>query len=101
LVHSTDPVSKEFVQLSISPRGIESLLPVSAMATMAVASARDIATDVGAAFCRHVNHFATRKNAELFADESPSRHLVTVGELHALGSDFYRAIRVGLGDQFD
>lgn len=98
VVRSVDPVSGELVELSISPVGIESLEPVHAMATMAVANAPDIAADVGAAFCHHVNHFVTRENAALFAAESPSRGVVTVGELHESSADFYRAIRSGPRD---
>jgi len=93
VVHSTDPVSKELVRLSISPVRVQSLEPVDAAATMAVASARDIATDVCAAFCCQVKHFVSRENAELFASESSRRRVVTVGELHELGADFYLAIR--------
>jgi len=93
VVHSTDPVSRELVQLSISPEGIECVEPVHAMATMAVANARDITADVCAAFCCQVKHFVSRENAELFASGSARRCVVTIGELHELGSDFYRAIR--------
>ncbi len=95
-VHSTDPVSKELVHLLVSPESIESVEPVHAMATMAVANARDIAADVCAAFCCQVKHFVSRENAELFASGSSRRSVVTVGELHELGADFYRVILSGL-----
>ncbi len=95
-VHSTDPVSKELVHLLISPDGIESVEPVDAMATMAAANERDIAADVCAAFCCQVKHFVSRENAQLFASWSSRRSVVTVDELHELGSDFYMAIRAGL-----
>jgi len=97
-VHSTDPVSEEPVYLRISPEGIESVEPVHAMATMAVAKARDIEADAGAAFCSHVNHFASGENAEAFAAEHDSRSVVTVDQLHDLGALFYRTIRSGLED---
>lgn len=97
-VRSTDPVSDELVALSVSPVGIESLEPVGAAATMAVANARDIAADVGAAFCCHVNHFASGENAEAFAAEHDSRSVVTVDQLHDLGALLYRTIRSGLAD---
>ena len=95
-VHSTDPASKELVHLLISPDGIESVEPVDAMATMAAANERDIAADVCAAFCCQVKHFVSRENAQLFASGSSRRSVVTVDELHELGSDFYMAIRAGL-----
>jgi alkylmercury lyase len=90
------PVSKELVHLLISPDGIESVEPVDAMATMAAANERDIAADVCAAFCCQVKHFVSRENAQLFASWSSRRSVVTVDELHELGSDFYMAIRAGL-----
>ena len=93
VVHSRDPVSNALVHLSVSPERLESVEPVHAMATMAVANARDIATDVCAAFCCQVKHFVSRENAELFVSGSSRRSVVTVGELHELGADFYRAIR--------
>jgi alkylmercury lyase len=94
-VRSTDPVSEEPVQLRISPGGIEFVAPAHAMATMAVANARDIAADVGAAFCSHVNHFTSGENAEAFAAEHDSREVMTIDQLHGLGSTFYQAIRTG------
>ncbi len=98
VVESTDPVTNDLVRLSVSPVGIESLEPVGAAATMAVASAPDIAANVGAAFCRHVNHFASRDSAEAFAAESDNRSVITAEQLNDLGSLFYRAIRSGLED---
>ncbi len=92
VVHSTDPVTKELVRLSISPVGLESVEPVDAAATMAVAGARDIAADVCAAFCCHVKHFVSRENADLFAAEADCRSALAVQELHDLGTDFYQII---------
>jgi alkylmercury lyase len=97
-VRSTDPVGGELVSLSVSPVGIEFLEPVGAAATMAVASAQDIAADVSAAFCHHVNHFASGESAEVFAAESDVRSVVTVDQLNDFGSLFYRKIRSGLED---
>lgn len=96
VVRSVDPVSAEIVRLSISPEGVEFAEPASAMATMAVATARDIEADVGAAFCSHVNHFVSPESAQIFARQSPVRSVVTVDELNELASDLYMAIRASL-----
>lgn len=96
VVRSLDPVSSEIVRLSISPEGVELAKPASAMATMAVANARDIEADVGAAFCSHVNHFVSLENAQTFARESAVRSVVSVDELNELASDLYAAICASL-----
>ena len=66
------------------------------MATMAVATARDIEADVGAAFCSHVNHFVSPENATVFARQSPVRSVISVDELNESASDLYVAIRASL-----
>ena len=92
-VRSVDPISAEIVRLGISPEGVDFAEPASAMATMAVANARDIAANVGAAFCSHVNHFVSSENAQVFASESAVRSVLPVDDLNELGTAFYRAIR--------
>ncbi len=91
-VESVDPNCRELVRLTISPRGVESVAPKGAVATMAVADQRAIDEDVGAAFCRNVRHCVSLDSAESFAAASPSRHIVDLAEFEKLADHFYQQI---------
>ena len=98
LVESVDPQSREIVRLEIAPGKVQSVNPGTAIATMAVADAASIEQDVGAAFCRHVRHFASSDSAQKFATGSPSCRVVDVDELHEVAAQLFEAILESLGD---
>lgn len=92
VVRSTDPLTGQPVRLVVSPEAVESVEPSHAAATTAIASAEEIAANVGAAFCSHTRFFHSRESAERFAKEASSRYAVTVAELHQVGQDLLQAI---------
>jgi alkylmercury lyase len=100
-IESVDPQSRELVRLEIAPGKVQSVHPVTALATMAVADAASIEQDVGSAFCRHVRHFASSDSARKFAAESPSCRVVEVDELHEIAAHLHEAIMGRLGDDQD
>ena len=92
-VDSVDPSSRESVQLSLSPDGIEGASPAGAAATMAIASQEAVDADVCAAFCCHVRHLVSRENAERFAARSRARHVVDLVTLDNMADQLHREIR--------
>lgn len=92
LVESVDPQSRELVRLEIAPGKVQSVNPGTALATMASTDAASIEQGVGAAFCRHVRHFASSDSANTFAASSPSCRVVDVDELHEIAGQLHEAI---------
>lgn len=97
LVESVDPYNRNLVRLVIAPEKIKSVDPVGAMATMAVAETASLEQDVGTAFCRHVQHFGSPDSARKFAEEAPSRRVVSVEELNEIAAQLHSAIWEGTG----
>jgi alkylmercury lyase len=91
-VESEDPMSGEPVHLSISPNGLESVETHGAVAVLAVAEPQAIETNVAAAFCSHVRHFASRETAMRFAAVAPSRHVVELAQLDEAARSLHGAI---------
>ncbi len=98
LVESVDPQSRELVRLEIAPGKVQFVNPGAALATMASADAASIEQGVGAAFCRHVRHFASSDSANTFAAASPSCRVVDVDELHEIAGRLHEAILKSLSD---
>lgn len=92
-VESVDPSSRELVQLSLSPDGIEGASPAGAAATMAIASPEAVDADVCAAFCCHVRHFVSLASAERFAARSRARHVVDLVTLDNMADQLHQEIR--------
>lgn len=91
-VLSTDPIDDTIVEIGVSPSGVRSRRPTTAMATVAIASDDEIAADVCDAFCRHVRHFSNPHNARSFGAGNDRRVVVDMDELDALAEKFTRII---------
>lgn len=91
-VESVDPVCREIVRLSLSPERVQSADPAESAGTLALATREAIDADVGEAFCSHARHFVSHDSAQQFAAARPSRHPVTLAELHQAADELYNAI---------
>ena len=92
-VESVDPSSRELVQLSLSPDGVESASPAGTAATMAIASQKAVDADVCGAFCCHVRHFVSLESAERFTAGSRARHVVDLVTLDNMANQLHQEIR--------
>jgi len=92
-VESVDPSSRELVQLSLSPGGIERAEPAGATATMAIASQEAVDMDVCGAFCCHVRHFVSPESAGRFAKRSRARYAVDLATLDRMADQLHLEIR--------
>lgn len=91
-VESVDPLRRELIRLSISPKRVEAVEPIGATATMVVANDDEISEDVDAAFCSQVRHFVSRESADEFAEASSARQVVDLVQLQKEADNLYRAI---------
>ena len=91
-VEAAGPTGEGVVRLRLIPGGVESADPPGSCATLAVATAKAITTDVGRAFCSHVRHHPSRARAEEFAAADAARYPVGLADLQESADYLYAAI---------
>lgn len=89
-VESVDPVSRRIVRLAVGPQGVASVEPAGAVASFVYAEASDMADDVGAGFCSHVQHFASSESADAFVAADSRRYVLAIDDLHEAARLLYR-----------
>jgi len=91
-IESVDPVGHRLVRLTISPTGIQSVDPYSAVGTLVLTSAEQVQKDVRSAFCMHVHHFPDTDSAQEFVNIDPRRYVVDIQQLHEAARQLTTAI---------
>ncbi|UCC85030.1 MAG: hypothetical protein JSW46_09000 [Gemmatimonadota bacterium] len=91
-VESVDPVSRRLVRLTISPSGVRSVEPETAVGTLIRTDREGVLGDVGANFCGHVQHFASSESAAEFVARVPGRYVLAMDEYHESARGLYSAI---------
>ena len=92
VIESVDPVGHRLVRLAISPTGIQSVEPESAVGTLVLTSAEQVQKDVRSAFCMHVHHFPDTDSAQEFVDLDPRRYVVDIQQFHMAALQLTAAI---------
>ncbi len=78
-VESLDPVSKEVVRLTVSPKGVEQVEPSGAVTSFMLPETDQIRSDVIKSFCHYLHFFASPETAEKWVAQSPkSSDLLTL-----------------------
>ncbi len=77
-IESVDPISNRLISLDISPLGIQSVAPQSAVGTLVITNQEEVLSDVRSAFCTHVHHFPDAESAQDFIAKDSRRYLVTI-----------------------
>ncbi|NIM51330.1 MAG: hypothetical protein GTO22_19110 [Gemmatimonadales bacterium] len=91
-IESVDPVSRLIVRLQVDPEGVPLWDPPEAHACFVETHLDQVMSDVGAAFCSHVRHFASRESAQQFVEADPVRYLLSIHDLHTVAVQLYRRI---------
>ncbi len=91
-IESVDPVGHRLVRLVISPTGIQSVEPYSAVGTLVLTSAEQVQKDVRSAFCMHVHHFPDTDSAQEFVNIDQRRYVVDIQQLHGAARQLTTAI---------
>jgi alkylmercury lyase len=84
-VESPCPVTGEVVRLKVSPNGIESANPESAVVSFVTPDRARIEENVVRNFCHYVYFFPAPGSAEMWRAQHPGTRLVTLHEAWALG----------------
>lgn len=91
-IESVDPLNNKLITVEISPNGIQSVAPSSAVGILVVTEHEGILEDVRSAFCSHVNYSSDPVSAQLYADKDPRRYVVTVEHFNDVALRLYSAI---------
>jgi alkylmercury lyase len=91
-IESVDPVGHRLIRLTVSPTGIQSVEPYSAVGTLVLTSAEQVLKDVRSAFCMHVHHFPDTDSAQEFVNIDPRRYMVSIQQLHDAARQLTAAI---------
>ena len=91
-IESVDPIGHGLVKLTISPTGIQSVEPYSAVSTLVLTSAEQVLKDVRSAFCMHVHHFPDTNSAQEFVNIDQRRYIVSIQQLHEAARQLTAAI---------
>ncbi len=92
VIESVDPVGHRLVRLTISPTGIQSVVPHNAVGTLVLTNAEQVQKDVRSAFCMHVHHFPDSDLAKEFVSTDPRRYVVDIQQLHQAARQLTTAI---------
>ena len=91
-IESVDPVGHRLVRLTISPRGIQSVQPSSAVGTLIITTEEEVKRDVRSAFCMHVHHLPDSDLAQKFVDADTRRYVVGINQFHEAAGQLTSAI---------
>ena len=91
-IELVDPIGHGLVRLTISPTGIQSVEPYSAVSTLVLTSAEQVLKDVRSAFCMHVHHFPDTNSAQEFVNIDQRRYIVSIQQLHEAARQLTAAI---------
>lgn len=91
-IESVDPVGHRLIKLTISPTGLQSVEPDSAVGTLVITEADQVQKNVGSAFCRHVHHFPDVGSAQEFVNKDPRRYVVDIKLFHKVARQLTKAI---------
>lgn len=88
-VESTSPVSDQTIRLTVSPQRVEEVKPAEAVVSLVIVEPdRAHMSSVEAiwtTFCHHIHYFASREEAERWADGRDDIEIVPVHEAFELG----------------
>lgn len=79
-LESPDPQTGEMVRLTVTPKGVSSVDPPSAVVSFLVPEAEEFteAKNVMASFCHYVFFFASRESGERWAERNPGTFLYSI-----------------------
>ena len=80
------------VILNVSPDGIKSVEPHTAVGTLVITDQEQVLSDVRSAFCTHVNLFADSESAQEFVNKDSRRYVVAIEQFNEASRRHYAAI---------
>lgn len=84
-VTSHCPATGDEINLTLSPDGIESIEPASAVVSFLAPNVEAIKENVTASFCHFVYFFRSRESGEQWAADHPGTFILSIGEAFTLG----------------
>jgi alkylmercury lyase len=84
-VESISPVNGDPVRLTVSPDGVEQLVPANAQMSFLLPDVRSAQKDLVSAFCCFVHFFPSRETGERWAAQHAGTFLVSIEEGMAIG----------------
>jgi len=96
-IFSKDPVTKKTIQISITPTGVETVQPESAVVSV-VGAGGDMRAGPESSRCTHMLFFESRESAEQWKQDLTGVYILTVEEVFELSKEFQiePARRLGL-----
>ena len=72
-VESVDPVTKEIIQLTVSPERVVAVEPRNAVTSFMIPRADEMRSDVIKSFCHYLHFFTSRETAEKWVSASEKK----------------------------
>lgn len=91
-IESRDPINNRLVVLNVSPAGIISVEPHTAVGTLVITDQELVLSDVRSAFCTHVNLFSDSASAQEFVNKDSRRYVVAIEQFNEASRRLYAAI---------
>lgn len=91
-LESVDLLDRRLIRFELSPTAVAAVAPAHAAATFVETEPMAMETNIAAAFCSHVHHFADRESASAFAASDERRYVVGIDEIRNAAEELYRTV---------